>query len=237
MNDKPSPLRETDDAARKLARVLLRSARYASLAVIDPQTGFPSVSRALTGTDVEGVPAILVSDLSAHTRALLQDPRASLLFGEPGKGDPLAHPRLTVQCRAESIVRDSPAHARIRARFLARHPKAQLYADFADFRFFRLSPLSASLNGGFGKAYLLTGEELTIRSSANEILADKQEEIVQELLSRYPDLVVNIVARSNLVPNSGWHICGIDMSGIDLISGDQALRWGFDPAVTGSLQC
>ena len=100
--DQPSPLRETDDDARKLARVLLRSARYAAIAVIDPETGFPFASRVLVATDIDGTPVILVSQLSAHTRALASDPRASLLTGEPGKGDPLAYPRLTTQCRAEA---------------------------------------------------------------------------------------------------------------------------------------
>jgi putative heme iron utilization protein len=44
--------------------------------------------------------------------------------------------------------------------YLARHPKAQLYADFPDFIFIRLKPLGASLNGGFGKAFRLTADEV-----------------------------------------------------------------------------
>jgi putative heme iron utilization protein len=49
-----------------------------------------------------------------------------------------------------------PVHARIRTRFLNRHAKAKLYIDFPDFRFFRLDSAIASLNGGFGRAYILT---------------------------------------------------------------------------------
>ncbi|UIY28422.1 pyridoxamine 5'-phosphate oxidase family protein [Neorhizobium galegae] len=160
--DKPQVLRDTDDDARRLARALVRGARYMALAVLDPETGFPSASRALAGTDVDGVPVILVSSLSGHTKGLVADPRCSLLAGEPGKGDPLAHPRITVQCLAEGVVRDTPEHARVRQRFLDRHPKAALYADFGDFRFFRITPQAASLNGGFGRAYLLTGSDLVI---------------------------------------------------------------------------
>lgn len=186
MNDKPSVLRETDEEARKQARILLHSARYAALAVIDPETGFPSVSRALTGTDIDGVPVILVSELSAHTKALSRDPRASALFGEPGKGDPLAHPRLSVQCNAERVEREHPLHERIRSRFLAHHPKAKLYIDFPDFCFFRLVPLVASLNGGFGKAFVLPGSDLMILSAANEMLAKEADAIVRELVSRRP---------------------------------------------------
>lgn len=88
MSEKPNVLRETDDEARKLARVLLRSARSAALAVTEPGSGgFPFVSRVLVGIDIDGTPVILVSRLSTHTQALTADRRASLLTGEPGKGD------------------------------------------------------------------------------------------------------------------------------------------------------
>ncbi len=162
MNDKPSVIRETDEDARKQARVLIDTAAHAALAVIDPETGFPSVSRVLTATDADGAPVILVSGLSAHTRTLLKDPRASILFGEPGKGDPLAHPRLTMRCRAERVEREGAPHERIRGRFLERHPKSKLYIDFPDFCFFRFIPLDASLNGGFGRAYILSSEDIAI---------------------------------------------------------------------------
>lgn len=162
MNDKPSVIRETDEDARNQARVLMHTAAHAALAVIDPETGFPSVSRVLIANDADGVPVILVSGLAAHTRALLKDARASALFGEPGKGDPLAHPRLTVRCSAERVERQSDAHEHIRKRFLKRHPKSKLYIDFPDFCFFRLIPLDASLNGGFGRAYILSAEDLVI---------------------------------------------------------------------------
>ena len=63
MTDKPSVIRETDDEARALARRLLRSARYVALAVLEPETGYPSVSRVLLATDTDGSPVILVSAL------------------------------------------------------------------------------------------------------------------------------------------------------------------------------
>ncbi|ASW07238.1 pyridoxamine 5'-phosphate oxidase family protein [Rhizobium sp. CNPSo 4039] len=160
MNDKPSVIRETDEDARIQARDLMHKAAHAALAVIDPETGFPSVSRVLIAMDADGAPVILVSGLSSHSKALMKDSRASALFGEPGKGDPLAHPRLTLRCSAERIDRQSQAHDRIRALFLDRHPKSNLYIDFPDFCFFRLVPLDASLNGGFGRAYILSSKDL-----------------------------------------------------------------------------
>jgi putative heme iron utilization protein len=228
MKDQASVIRETDGEARKLARTLLRSARYAAIAVIDPETGFPFSSRVLLGTDIDGTPVILVSGLSAHTRALDADSRASLLTGEPGKGDPLAYARLTTQCLAEPVDRDSPIHARIRARFLDRHAKAKLYIDFPDFRFFRLVPQSASMNGGFGRAYILTGDDLTIRSEANETLAARSEQIVRELLVSHPQLARETALALKGPDNADWRICGVDCAGFDVISGDSLLRHEFE---------
>ena len=155
------PIRPTDDEARALARSLIDTARVAALAFTDPATGTPMVTRIALGTDPQGQPLSLVSQLSQHTRALIAAPDCALLLGEPGaKGDPLTHPRLSVQARATLVPRDHPDHAVLAATYLADHPKARLYADFADFHYVRFTPLRAFLNGGFGKAFHLTPADL-----------------------------------------------------------------------------
>ena len=156
-----SPIRPTDDEARALARELIDTARFGALGVREPGTGAPMVSRIAVATDPDGGPLSLISDLSHHTRALRTDPVCSLLLGEPGdRGDPLTHPRLTLQCRAAFVERRSADHAALRDHYLAQQPKARLYVDFADFSFVRLVPQGAYLNGGFGKAFVLTPEDL-----------------------------------------------------------------------------
>lgn len=159
MAQKIDPIRSTTPEAIQLARRLCTEARFGALAVLDPGAGAPHVSRVATCTDEENSPVILVSELSHHTKCLTKDPRCSILLGEPGRGDPLAHPRVTLSCVARRMAKDDADAENIAARFLARHPKAKLYASFADFFFFRLNVLSAALNGGFGKAFNLTGDE------------------------------------------------------------------------------
>lgn len=226
--EKPFPvLRETDEDARRLARILMRQAPYAAMAVIEPETGFPAISRVLVGTDGDGIPAILVSSLSAHILALRADPRASLLMGEPGKGDPLAHPRLSVECLAEAVARDTMVHHRLRDRFLARHARARTYIDFGDFQFFRLAPQAASLNGGFGKAYRLAGEDLVIRSDLTAQMAARCLEIVQDLRGTYPHLESNIAIGLKLEKSERCHIYGADPGGFDLIYGTKLHRFEF----------
>lgn len=228
MADKPQLLRETDEEARRLARTLVRGARHMALAVIDPQTGYPSASRVLTGTDWDAVPVILVSALSGHTRALLADPRCSLLAGEPGKGDPLAHPRITLQCEAQSVARDSQTHGRIRTRFLARHPKAELYVDFPDFAFFRLRPVAASMNGGFGRAYALEGRDLVIGEAfASAEWFDLQNDL-KSMTNEANDFADKIGARHG----THWRFSGVDRAGLDLIAGDVLVRHEFEQVVS-----
>ncbi len=231
MNDKPQVIRDTDDDARRQARILLRGARFAAIGVLDPETGFPFVSRVLLGMDSDGAAVILVSNLSAHTTALLADPRASLLTGEPGKGDPLAHPRLTLQCTAESVERDSDSHQRLRARFLARHPKAQLYIDFPDFRFFRLRPERASLNGGFGRAYHLSSADFFI-PKIDDDLFQTEEALLRDLGGRHPDLATRLATGLNGAPDGDWRIAAIDSQGLDIVFKDLLIRHEFVTPIT-----
>lgn len=161
MPDKSNPIRPTDDEARNLARDLVRSARFGALGALDPDTGDPVVTRIAVGLDPEGQPLTLISELSQHTKALSQTPRCSLLLGEPGpKGDPLTHPRITLQATASFTRHESEDYAVLRDHYLTTHPKAQLYIDFADFHFALFNVQSAALNGGFGKAYNLTPADL-----------------------------------------------------------------------------
>jgi len=152
MTERPKdPIRPTDDEARALARGLIAAARFAALGVIDQDSGAPMVTRIALVPGPDGVPLTLISTLSSHTAALAARPECSLLIGEPGvKGDPLTHPRLTLQARAEPADKDA-----LKAHYLELYPKAQLYYDFTDFGLTRFVPVSGLLNGGFGKAYRL----------------------------------------------------------------------------------
>lgn len=156
---KRDPFNPVDDDARLLARGLLDTATYAALAVLEK--GEPSVTRIAFATTPEGAPLSLISDLSGHTTALEANPKCALLIGEPkDNGDPLTHPRITLQATARFIPRDSVDHPALRDLYLSQRPKAKLYIDFADFRLVRFDVQAALLNGGFGKAYKLSPEDL-----------------------------------------------------------------------------
>lgn len=156
-----NPINETDDTARDLAKSLMSSARSCALAVLDPEAGAPMISRVALVPGPDGMPLSLVSELAKHTRALKENPVCSLLIGEPGeKGDPLTHPRLSLQGKAAFVHHGDPAHPELAAYYVSLQPKAKLYIGFADFSLLRITPTKAFLNGGFGKAYELEPADL-----------------------------------------------------------------------------
>lgn len=225
---KKDVLRETDDEARRLAKGLMRSARFGAIAVIEPETGHPMASRVAVSSDMDGTPVILISTLSGHTGGLAADRRCSLLLGEPGKGDPLAHPRITLFCAAERLERGSAVHDRVRRRYLAHHPKAALYADFGDFAFFRLNVERASLNGGFGKAYALKRQDLVLPEEAWSAIADWEEGAVDHMNEDHQE-AISLYAKV-LLKQTGdkWSLASLDPEGMDLRAGDRMVRLWFD---------
>lgn len=156
MND--MPIRPTDDEARAIARRLLGAMRHAVLGTIDPETGFPLVTRIAVQSDAQGIPVALLSGLAAHTRAVRTNPRIGLLVSDDdaAKGDVMTHARLSLQALAEPVQTDDAW----RERWLAQDPKARVYIDLPDFTFWRLVPQGALLNGGFGRAFRLSPEDM-----------------------------------------------------------------------------
>ncbi|SFU22170.1 HugZ family protein [Mesorhizobium sp. YR577] len=232
METKKDVIRETDAEAILLAKTLIRTARHGAIATLDPETGAPLASRVGTATDADGTPLILVSLLAAHTRALLADPRCSLLLGQAGKGDPLAHPRISLYCRARKLERDTPDYARAQRRYLNRNPKAELYVGLGDFSFFRLEIDGASLNGGFGKAYNLTSADLLTESPALEALAESEQSALDHMNSDHLDAIAVYARHYAKADGDGWIVTGFDADGMDIATGDQIRRIFFPRKLT-----
>ena len=210
------------------ARRLLRVIRAGALATLGPD-GFPFASLVNVATDHDGAPLLLMSALSAHTRHLLADPRASILLSETGKGDPLAHPRLTVVGAMERL--EGPAREAAKSRFLARHPKSALYADFGDFAFWRLVLTRAHLNGGFARAAVYEGGELLLEPAACAAAAALEPLVLAELAGA-PDSLARLTAAAGEEPSARWRATGLDPLGLDLAAGDQTARLAFAQPVT-----
>jgi putative heme iron utilization protein len=227
-SDMTVPMNTEKMAPGQWTRTILLRALKASLATIDHNTGTPYASLVIVAMDAGGAPVTLISSLARHTKNLLKDPRASLLFDETcGCGDPLEGARVSVSGIME--ITDNPG---IRARFLSRHPTAAGYADFDDFAFYTLQAEGAHFIGGFGIITDITAEELKTDTSDAAALIEAEAEIVEHMNMDHAD-AVSLYATKLLDAGEGeWRFVSIDPLGCDLVSGEMALRLDFPHRVT-----
>ncbi|HZH53886.1 MAG TPA: HugZ family protein [Microvirga sp.] len=221
------PTLPVDDSARQTAKHLLRTARSGALATNDAANGVPFASLVAVATDIDGSPLILTSQLSVHTKLLEADPRCSLLLSAVGKGDPLAHPRVTLVAEARRLERGTPETDRIRRRYLAHQPKASLYVDFPDFSFWRLDVGSASLNGGFGRAYRMARSDVLTQVEDLDGFLELEAGAVEHMNEDHADAVALYATRLCGAREGAWKLTGIDPEGLLMSLGDEIVRLDF----------
>lgn len=220
MDNQPGPVSEgaaqQDPAPAAAVRALARRALKASLATIDIGSGHPYASLVIVATDPGGAPVLLLSGLARHTRNLLADARASLLLdGTQASGDPLAGGRATLIGHA--VKSDDPI---LRRRFLARHPTAADYADFADFGFWQLSLATAHWIGGFGRIVEVSGRDIAGPWSPGDALVDAEPALLARINMQLPQ---RLPAPATEAAVSGpWRATGLDRDGLDLVARDNA---------------
>ncbi len=200
------------DVARRLLRASDRAALATSLAGGEEAAagGWPYASLVLLACDHDAAPLLLISDLAEHSKNIADDPRVGLLIdGTGGRVDPLTGPRVTVLGTAEKT--DDP---RLKGRFVARHPSAALYADFADFHLYRVTVARAHFVAGFGRIHWIEPADFFGNSGAG-ILGEAEEALVQQLNDQ-PDMADRLARLATGRRVADWRITGIDGEGIDL---------------------
>ena len=205
------------------SRSLIRTALKGALATVHKATGHPYASLVLTATEPDGTPVFLISRLALHTQNLESDPRATLLVDGTGNAeDPMTGARVTLI----GNVRTTQS-ATARARFLARHPAAEGYADFADFAFYALQPERAHFIGGFGRIVDLDAANLLLSLEGADHLIAAEPDIVSHMNADHAD-ALELYATKLLGAEAGaWRMTGIDPEGCDLVWGARALRLPF----------
>jgi hypothetical protein len=206
------------------ARRLLRAARVGTLATSADGHPFASLVTPACAPDLSIL--MLLSRLSPHTRHLMADGRCSVLvMGTPETANPQTAPRLTVTGVAEP-VQDSD----LKARYLAIHPYASLYADFGDFGLWRMTPAQAQMVGGFGRAQRLKGAELLPEATAVATILAAEKEIIRHCNQDHPDALAAIADAAG-----AWHMVTADTDGFDLApmeqQGEQVRRFAWSAPV------
>lgn len=196
------------------ARRLVRCARTAALATLEPETGVPFASLVTIATEASGAPILLLSDLAVHTRNVKADSRISLLVEEQLAGNPLAHARLTIMGRLSPVAKGDIASAR--RRFLAKHPDAAVYCDFADFGFYSIGMESSHLVAGFGRIVDIASEDILIDCGDCDELLAAEAGAITHMNADHADAVALYATNLIGAPPGAWCITGLDPEGLDL---------------------
>ncbi|UPY36945.1 DUF2470 domain-containing protein [Sediminicoccus sp. KRV36] len=203
------------------ARRIIRAATAATLAT--QQEGQPFASLVTPGCTPGLAPLLWLSSLSEHTRHLQREPRCALLFTAPAETlNPQTAPRVTLTGIAEQIT-----DAALKARWLARHPYAALYADFGDFALWRVTPMGALMVGGFARATRLKMAQLLPEPEAVAAIAEAEAGIIEHVNTDHADAVA-VIATALLGGAPGaWLLTAVDVDGLELSCGETVLRLGF----------
>lgn len=203
------------------ARRIIRAASAATLATQQEGQPFASLVTPACGPDL--TPLLWLSTLSEHTRHLQREPRCALLFTGPAEtANPQTAPRVTLTGLAEPVTDPS-----LKARWLARHPYAGLYAEFADFGLWRVTPLGALMVGGFARATRLRIGQLLPDPAAVAALAGAEAEIIAHVNAEHADALLAIATGLLGGAPGAWRITAVDVDGLDLACGDSVLRLAF----------
>ncbi|MGV2980920.1 pyridoxamine 5'-phosphate oxidase family protein [Camelimonas sp. ID_303_24] len=127
-----------------LARTMLRSARAAALATLDP-SGYPYSTATNLAVDDAGKPFIYMANLSLHARNIELDPRVSITIADMDR-DLLTTPRLSLVGRAMRVM--DAEYETLKQRYMERFPKSKLYLALPDSRIFHIEIEAVQLNGG-----------------------------------------------------------------------------------------
>ena len=211
---------------KSAAKKLLREARSGALATVMPGSGDPYCSLVNVATAADGAPVLLLSRLAVHTRNLVADPRASLMLAESREGDPLEGAR--VMLMGTVGVTDD---ARARRRYLDRHPDAALYADFADFAFYRLALNAGHLVAGFGRIVDLKPADVLTDLGGADALVSAEHEIVAHMNEDHADATRLYATRLLGAGEGEWRCVGCDPEGLELQLDRKALRLNFPQRV------
>jgi putative heme iron utilization protein len=139
----------------KSCRELITSRQTLLLATAS-ESGTPDISYAPFVRDQNGVFYIYVSELASHTRYLLKNPQASILFIRPESESPnlFARERVVFSCSVYEIARDDENYPiRIQALREKFGEVVNLLHSLPDFHLFALRPKSGRYVVGFGRAF------------------------------------------------------------------------------------
>ena len=168
------------DQQAAAARQVLASCFHAVLSTQSLElVGYPFGSVVPYVLDQTGLPLLLLSPLSQHTKNLEADSRCGLMVVAEGEGDIQQRGRLSAVGNVTPCSADADVERYFRA-----FPHTQPYLEQLGFRFYRFTPLRFHWNGGFATARWF-GTDRILR--ANPLSPEAQRRIIAHMNQDHTD--------------------------------------------------
>ncbi len=154
----------TDESPEQACGNLIQEMRSLQLSTVGPD-GQPHCSYTPFLYRPPGNFYIFVSQLAAHTRHLLGNASLAIMIiaDEQSTSQIFARTRVHYVCHAQRIDPESPEYSEVLDDYERRHGQTVgMLRQLPDFILFQLQPVSGQFVMGFGKAYKLTGEHLSV---------------------------------------------------------------------------
>ncbi|WP_462322358.1 HugZ family pyridoxamine 5'-phosphate oxidase [Halochromatium sp.] len=179
--------------------------------------GYPFGSVVPYVLDQEGLPLLLLSPLSQHTKNLAADSRCGLTVVEEGEGDVQQRGRLSALGEIIAARPDADAE-----HYFGYFPQARLYLEQLGFVFYRFTPTRFHWNGGFATARWL-GTDRILR--ANPLSPESRRRIIAHMNQDHKDALRGYLrALDGADCEQEVLMVGIDAEGIDVRVDDRPRR-------------
>lgn len=172
--------------------------------------GYPTGSVVGFQLDDEGMPFMVFSSMSAHTKDVLKDGRVSLtILAEDFKG--AAEGRVVLVGDMKKNF-DKEKQVKLREKYMEKHKDA-FWIDFGDFTYFTFTELKAiRFVGGFAMAGAVTAEEFF--AAKPDPLAPFAKHVMGHMNDDHSDATEKIVQKAIGIPVSDAQIVGMDRLGM-----------------------
>lgn len=180
--------------------------------------GYPFGSGVPYMLDRDGLPLMLLSHLSQHTKNVDADARCGLTVFEAGMGDVQQLGRLSAVGTIERLSTSADSE-----RYFRYFPQCRMYYGELGFRFYRFVPQRFHWNGGFASARWFGTDRVIL---ANSLSTDQEDGIVAHMNGDHAQTLLQYTSSAGISIESDPTLVmvGIDTDGIDMRQEDRLYR-------------
>lgn len=216
-------------------RQWLEDVHFATLSTLSQEQGiegFPIGSVVPFAIDADGMPYILIAEIAAHTKNLLDTSKMNLFIRNPeSQGDPQTSWRASILGNMKRIVsprtveKFSEEHLEdciqiskrdediLLARYSERVPNAERYLNVHNFSFWKMeSILKVRYIAGFGRICWIQGEEMEVTSDPE--LEEIKQSSIEHMNEDHEDSMITLCEGSHSFLPKSVELIDIDSRGI-----------------------